>query len=167
MDQQAMRTWRLFLEAHAQVIARLDVDLRREVGMPLAWYDVLVHLSEAPDGRRRMQDLARAVLISKSGLTRLVDRLCTAGYLEREPDPMDGRGTYAILTPVGRRALEDAAPAHLRSVEQVFTAPLAPEEAAVMAAALERVVEHARSFEPDAALETAWDGPALGAVPVE
>ena len=73
-----MRAWRLFLEAHSRLMAQLEVELREATGMPLTWYDVLVQLSEAPDSRLRMQELARRVLISKSGLTRLVDRLCAA-----------------------------------------------------------------------------------------
>ena len=148
MDEQAMRTWRLFLKAHARITARLEEELRDESRMPLAWYDVLVQLSEAPDGQLRMQDLARAVLLSKSGLSRLVDRICTAGYLRREPDPTDGRGTRAVLTPEGRRALRDAAPAHLRSVERIFTDALTAEELVVMGAALERILDRAeaRSF---------------------
>ncbi len=140
-----MRTWRLFLEAHARITARLEEELRDQAGMPLAWYDVLVQLSEAPGGQLRMQDLARAVLLSKSGLTRLVDRLCTAGYLRRDPDPLDGRGTLAVITNEGRRALRDAAPAHLRSVERIFTDALTDEEIAVMGAALKRIRDRAEA----------------------
>ena len=84
MDERSMRAWRLFLEVHARVVNRLELELRDETGMPLTWYDVLVQLSEAPGHKLRMQELARRVLISKSGLTRLVDRLCAAGYVERE-----------------------------------------------------------------------------------
>lgn len=145
MDEQAMRTWRLFLETHARITARLEEELRDQVRMPLAWYDVLVQLSEAPEGRLRMQELARAVLLSKSGLSRLVDRLCIAGYLQREPDPLDGRGTLAVLTPEGRRALRDAAPAHLRSVERIFTDALTEEELVVMGAALQRILDRAEA----------------------
>lgn len=134
-----MRAWRGFLEAHARVIAVLEDELRRETGLPLTWYDVLVQLNEA-GGRLRMQELARAVLLSKSGLTRLVDRLCSAGYLEREPDPEDGRGTLAVLTPSGLRALREAAPVHLRGVERAFTSALTPEERDALAGAFGRVV---------------------------
>ena len=99
-----MRAWRLFLEVHARVVNRLELELREETGMPLTWYDVLVQLSEAPEHKLRMQELARRVLISKSGLTRLVDRLCAAGYVERESDPEDGRGTLAVMTRAGVKA---------------------------------------------------------------
>ena len=69
--------------------------------MPLAWYDVLVQLSEKEDGRRRMQELARRVLFSRSGLSRLIDRMQAAGLVVREGDPHDGRGTYACVTAEG------------------------------------------------------------------
>jgi len=135
-----MRAWRGFLEAHARVVAVLEEELRREAGMPLTWYDVLVQLSEAPRERLRMQDLARAVLLSKSGLTRLVDRLCDAGYIERVQDPEDGRATLAVLTAAGRLALHEAAPVHMRGIERTFTSVLTPEERLVLAGAFERIV---------------------------
>lgn len=141
MDEGSMRAWRGFLEAHARVIAVLEDELRREVGLPLTWYDVLVQLNEAPRGRLRMQELARAVLLSKSGVTRLVDRLCDGGYLQRLPDPEDGRGTLAVLTPAGRRALREAAPIHLRGVEHAFTSVLTPAECEVLGDVFERVIE--------------------------
>jgi DNA-binding MarR family transcriptional regulator len=141
VDQQAMRAWRLFLVAHARLTAQLEEELREQAGMPLTWYDVLVQLSEAPEGRLRMQELARAVLLSKSGLTRLVDRLCAAGYLAREADPVDRRGTLAVLTPAGRRALREAAPVHLRGVERAFAEVLTEAEASTLAEAFARIVD--------------------------
>lgn len=141
MDERQMRTWRLFLEAHARVLNLLEIELREETGMPLTWYDVLVQLAEAPDGRLRMQELARRVLISKSGLTRLVDRLCAAGYLKRQPDPQDGRGTLAVLTTAGRDALRAAAPFHLAGVERAFVKRLTAREVDVMGGALQNILE--------------------------
>lgn len=141
MDDRSMRAWRLFLEVHARVVNRLELELRDETGMPLTWYDVLVQLSEAPDQRLRMQELARRVLISKSGLTRLVDRLCAAGYLAREPDPEDGRGTLAVLTTSGRSALRAAAPFHLAGIERAFSSRLTAKDADAVAAAMQRVLD--------------------------
>lgn len=136
-----MRAWRLFLEAHARVVNRLESELREEAGMPLTWYDVLVQLSEAPEHRLRMQELARRVLISKSGLTRLVDRLCAAGYLEREQDPEDGRGTLAVMTDAGARALRRAAPFHLAGIERAFSSRLTAKDTDAVAAAMQRVLD--------------------------
>ncbi len=136
-----MRAWRLFLESHARLLSRLEVELREETGMPLTWYDVLVHLAEAPENRLRMQELARRVLISKSGLTRLVDRLCAAGYLTREPDPEDGRGTLAVMTVAGRNALRAAAPFHLAGVERAFADRMSARQQEVVASALQQILD--------------------------
>ena len=141
MDDRSMRAWRLFLEAHARLMTQLEVELREATGMPLTWYDVLVQLSEAPDSRLRMQELARRVLISKSGLTRLVDRLCAAGYLTREPDPEDGRGTLAMMTVAGRDALRRAAPHHLAGVQRAFADRISARQQEVVASALQQVLD--------------------------
>lgn len=151
MDERSLRAWRLFLEAHSRVTAQLEVELRDDTGMPLTWYDVLVQLSEAPGHRLRMQELARRVLISKSGLTRLVDRMCDAGYVAREPDPVDGRGTLAVMTGAGRRALHQAAPAHLASVARIFAERMTPDEVEAMISALQRILDHAGEGRPGAA----------------
>jgi DNA-binding MarR family transcriptional regulator len=112
-----LASWRAFLRAHAEVTRRLEADLVAEHKLPLAWYDVLVQLVEAPGRRLRMTELAGAVLISRSGLTRLVDRLVAEGLVRREPAPDDARGTYAVMTDGGYARLRDATPTHLRGVE--------------------------------------------------
>src|SRR3712207_2736179 len=85
--------WRAFLRAHAAAVGRIERDLAAdEPDLPLTWYDVLVALVGAPDHRLRLRDLADQALLSRSGLTRLVDRLERAGLLRREPDPSDRRG---------------------------------------------------------------------------
>ncbi len=131
--------WRAFLEAHARVTEVLARELREEEDLPLTWYDVMVHLSEAPEHRLRMQDLAEAVLLSKSGLTRLVDRMQKAGLLSREACPSDRRGTFALLTDRGLATLRAAAPTHVRGVQEHFAAHLTDEEAATLTAVLRRV----------------------------
>ncbi|GAB4336645.1 MAG: MarR family transcriptional regulator [Dehalococcoidia bacterium] len=135
-----MAAWRSFLGAHARVIARLERELDRERGLPLTWYDVLVQLSEAEGGRLRMSDLAEAVLISRSGLTRLVDRMARAGLVERLPCPEDRRGTHVGLTQAGRAALDDASPVHLRGIQQHFARYLGDDEAEVLRAIFERII---------------------------
>ncbi|HEY3631769.1 MAG TPA: MarR family transcriptional regulator [Jatrophihabitantaceae bacterium] len=108
--------WRAFLRAHASVLRKLERDLVNEAGMPLGWYDVLVQLAEAPERRLRMADLADKVLLSRSGLTRLVDRLQSEGLVTREPYPGDARGLYTVLTQAGFEKLRAAAPTHLAGV---------------------------------------------------
>ncbi len=139
-DPERLAAWRLLLETHAAVVDRLGAELEAECGLPLAWYDVLLQLSGAPQGRLRMRDLADAVLLSRSGLTRLVDRMVAAGLVCREAHPSDGRGANAVLTPAGRAALRRAAPVHLRGIEAHFARHLTDAEAGVLRTALDRVL---------------------------
>lgn len=134
-----LAAWRAFLEAHAHVTEVLGRELREQEDLPLTWYDVLVQLSEAPDNRRRMQELADAVLLSKSGLTRLIDRMERAGLVRRTECPTDRRGTLAELTDAGYERLAATAPTHLAGVRRHFTDLLDDEEAAVLARALSRI----------------------------
>ncbi len=120
LDAERLGAWRAFLELHHAVTVALADELEAEAGLPLSWYDVLVQLEEAPEGRRRMQDLADAVLFSASGLTRLVDRMERAGLVERRPFPGDRRGSYAVLTDAGRERLRATSGAHLRGVREHF-----------------------------------------------
>jgi len=139
-----MAAWRGFIGAHARVLANLSRELQDEESLPLTWYDVLVQLSEADEQRLRMQDLAARVLLSQSGLTRLVDRMEGAGLVERVRCAEDGRGMNARLTPAGLETLRRTYPTHLRGVRTWFSDLLSDEEAAVLARALGRVAEHAR-----------------------
>lgn len=145
MGDLRMQAWRAFLEAHARVTALLEADLQAERNMSLAFYDVLVQLEEAEGHRLRMTDLARRVLISKSGLTRLVDRMASAGLVRRSTDACDRRGRWVELTPAGWERLREAAPRHLRGVRRYFSSELAPEEAAVLAEALGRIARKAEA----------------------
>jgi DNA-binding MarR family transcriptional regulator len=136
-----LAAWRAFLEAHARVTELLARELRQREDLPLAWYDVLVQLSEADNHRRRMQELADAVLLSKSGLTRLIDRMEQEGLVRRVECPTDRRGTLAELTEAGYARLAATAPTHLDGVRRHFTDLLTDEEAEVLERALSRIVE--------------------------
>ena len=131
--------WRSFLRAHAKVTRVLDAELSAECDLPLGSYEVLLHLNEAPDRRLRMTDLADRVLLSRSGLTRLVDRLEREGLIQRQSCPSDLRGTNAVLTDAGYERLRTAAPIHLRGVREHMVDLLTPDEIAVLAAAMGRV----------------------------
>ncbi len=145
MDQhispERMGAWRAFLVAHARVTNVLAAELEAERDLPLAWYDVLVQLSETPEQQLRMQDLARAVLLSKSGLTRLVDRMVVAGLVTREPCLDDRRGTFVSMAHAGRARLDGASPVHLRGIAEHFTGHLSAADAQTLHAILERVIE--------------------------
>jgi DNA-binding MarR family transcriptional regulator len=141
-----MQAWRAFLEAHAHVIRLLEAELETEKALPLTWYDV--HLEEAEAHRLRMTDLAERVLLSKSGLTRLVDRMCDFGLVSRSPDDRDRRGRWVNLEPAGIVRLHDAAPVHLRGVDAYFTSLLTESEAEALAAALRRIADFAANHNP-------------------
>jgi DNA-binding MarR family transcriptional regulator len=112
--------WRSFLRAHARIVRALGRELEAEARMALTDYDVLAQLSVAPDRRLRMSELADALLLSRSGATRLVDRLVAAGLVERVSCDDDRRGQWAALTDAGRERLRTATPAHLRGVAAHF-----------------------------------------------
>jgi DNA-binding MarR family transcriptional regulator len=131
--------WRSFLRAHARVTRLLDAELTAECDLPLGSYEVLVHLVEAPDRRLRMTELADRVLLSRSGLTRLVDRMEREGLIERQSCPTDLRGTLAVLTEAGYERLRGAAPTHLRGVREHLVDQLTPDELRVLGEALGRV----------------------------
>lgn len=120
LSEREIGAWRGLLKAHSQLVATLDDELEREHGIPLGSYEVLLHLADSPDGSLRMGDLADRLLLSRSGLTRLIDRLVARGVVERHSCPSDRRGTYARLTPDGRELLDAARPTHLAGVREHF-----------------------------------------------
>jgi DNA-binding MarR family transcriptional regulator len=108
------------LRAHAELTRALDAQLAREHKLPLSSYEVLLFLADAPEGRMRMSDLAESVLLSRSGLTRLVDRLEREGLLKRERCESDARGLFAEITPAGRELFDAARRTHLDGVRALF-----------------------------------------------
>ncbi|MCM3884688.1 MarR family winged helix-turn-helix transcriptional regulator [Frankia sp. R82] len=134
-----MRAWRALLQAHAHVTRVLEADLERAHNLPLASYDVLVQLSEAPDYALRMSELANAVLLSRSGLTRLVDRLVREGLVTRRSCASDARGTLAVLTPQGLDRLRAASGTHLKGVGRHVLSHFSRAEQEQLAALLERL----------------------------
>ncbi len=119
-DDDRLRVWRLFLEAHTRIVRQMDEDLQANHQLSIEWYDVLVQLVEA-GGRRTMGNLASALLISPSNCSRLVDRLAAEGLVRREADAEDGRVKHAVLTSEGFEMLKSASPTHLGGVERYFT----------------------------------------------
>ena len=131
--------WRGFLRVHAALLRDLDRELEAAHGLPLTHYEVLLYLWNAPDERLRMSDLAGSVLLSQSGITRLVDRLEKAGLVVREPCPEDRRVLYARLTDAGRARFLEARPTHLAGVRARFLDHFDEPELAQLAAAWERL----------------------------
>jgi DNA-binding MarR family transcriptional regulator len=139
LTDRELAAWRGMLRTHSDVVARLDAELERDHGLPLSSYEVLISLADARDGRLRMGELAEALLLSRSGLTRLVDRLERQGMVSRERCEDDARGYFAVITAGGRRKLRDARPAHLAGVREHFLERLDSRDLDALAAAWEKV----------------------------
>ena len=132
-----MRAWAAFLDAQAALLRQLESELIEKEDMTLAEFDVLIQLGMAPDRRLRMTELSERVRLSRSGLTRLVDRLVQAGLVKRGKCAEDRRGTFAILTTVGGSRLHRARPVHLRGVREHFGKRLSAAQLSALADALE------------------------------
>ena len=140
LSRRELAAWRGFLRVHAALARELDAELVAAHGLPLSSYEVLLTVADAPDERMRMSEIADSVLLSRSGVTRLVDRLERDGLVERIPCEDDARGQYAVLTPRGRDAFDAARRTHLAGVRQRFLERLSPDELQGMAAFWERIV---------------------------
>jgi DNA-binding MarR family transcriptional regulator len=139
LDDPGMRAWVRFLQAHATVARRLEAELQAERDMSLAEYDALLQIAVSEGGRMRMSHLADSLLLSRSGATRLVDRLEGSGCVTRMSCPSDARGSYAALTDVGRARLRDAMPVHLRGVREHFLDRVPADELPGLTRTLERL----------------------------
>lgn len=133
--------WRALVAAHGAVTEQLASELSRAQDLPLSWYDVLAHLAACEHGRARMQELATAVARSKSGLTRLVQRLEVAGLVRREACDEDGRGTFAVLTPAGTARWLAARPIHAEVVARHVTDLLDPGQSRLLVTVLGTIAD--------------------------
>ncbi len=138
-EPQQMEAWEAVIRTVGSLLKTFEGELQDAVGLPLPWYDVLIQLSSAPDGRLRMQALADSVVLSRSGLTRLIDRMEKAALLEREHCAEDRRGYYAVLTEEGRRVFLGAKPVHERGIYEHFTRHLDDDDARALVAAFTKV----------------------------
>ena len=131
--------WRGLLRVHTALVRELDAELDAVHGLPLTSYDVLIYLQSAPGKRLRMAELADSVLLSRSGVTRLVDRLERDGLIVRDTCTSDGRGCFAVLTDAGEEVLARARPTHLDGVRQRFLRHFSEAELLQLAHFWERV----------------------------
>jgi len=130
LDAKEQCTWRAYLHATGLVRDRLDRQLQRDSGMPHAYYEILVRLSEAPGRTLRMHELAALSQSSRSRLSHAVARLEQQGWIERREHPTDRRGLLAVLTDRGFAALAAAAPGHVEAVRRILLDSLSPEQVA-------------------------------------
>ena len=131
--------WAALLRVHAAVVPKLERRLA-DTGLPLSWYDVLLVLNAAPDRRLRMTELGAQAVLSRERISRVVTELERAGLVRREPNPDDGRSSFAAVTPEGRDRLRAAAPLYLAGIESHFAGHLSDEEISILTGALGRVL---------------------------
>jgi DNA-binding MarR family transcriptional regulator len=142
LDDVEMRAWRTFIETVNDVTDLLEADLHQEKGLAVGDYQVLVFLSEAPERRMRMSDLASQLHLSPSGLTRRLDGLVRAGLVSREPSAADRRVLLAVMTEAGWERIVDAAPVHVASVRRRLLDALTREQVQHLGEILEAVRAH-------------------------
>lgn len=145
LSGEELAAWRGLLRVHSALFKELDAELQAEHGLPLSSYEVLLTLDSAPSGEMRMSEIADSVLLSRSGLTRLVDRLERDGLLERRECTTDKRGANAAITEEGRRRFRAARETHLRGVRALFLARLGAADLRRLAEVWERVLPGAAS----------------------
>jgi DNA-binding MarR family transcriptional regulator len=141
LSEEHLAAWRAFLKAHATIINLIERDLAEAERPPLSTYDVLIELYEASEHRLRMHELAERVVLSRSGLTRLVDRLEVEGLLIRDRCGTDRRGAYAVITEKGIEALQQTWPIYARGIAEYFAQWLTLEEAKLLESAFRRILQ--------------------------
>ena len=144
---ERLRAWRLYFESALALVDVLDAEIERDAGIPLRWYDVLVHLEETPDGLR-MNELAERILYSKSGFTHVVDRLEEAGFVRRvRPETTAARSSSSSPTRAAT-TMEQARRHHRHGIEQHFSRHLSDADIKALTRALEKISAHARPLRP-------------------
>src|SRR5262249_6410306 len=136
-----LRAWRLFFESAMALVDILGSELEAEIGLPMRWYDVLVQLEESPDGIA-MNELAEMILYSKSGFTRVVDRMEEAGLVRRVRPEHDRRSILVVLTPAGEQMKERARVYHRDGIERHFAQHLSGTDVKALTRALEKISAH-------------------------
>ena len=138
VDEPLITSWGRVVEAYSFLDRRLGASLEASCGIPMTWFEVLLRLARAEDDQLTMGALAEQVALTSGGVTRLLDRMVRAGYVERRQCPTDRRIVYAALTPAGRGKVEEAAAVHARDLEEVF-ASFAPHERRLLDELLDRL----------------------------
>ena len=139
-DDDLIAAWSALLRLQAELVPMIDAELQRAVGLPLAWYDVLLELASASDRRMRMSDLGAAVVLSRTRVSRVVDELVEQGYVTRVSNPEDRRSAFAVLTAEGHRHFRKAAPVYLNQIRELLGRRLTPTDARQLRRILEKAL---------------------------
>ncbi|MCE2404430.1 MAG: MarR family transcriptional regulator [Dehalococcoidia bacterium] len=140
LEPHVIAAWQAMARTVGSLMKSLDEELQRTHGLTLSYFDVLEELTNAPGERLRMQQLADAVMLSRSGLTRLIDRMENAGLVQREPFPADRRGYYAMATEEGKRLYLQARPVKAQTILQRFGSHLDYSDLLGLSGALRKVM---------------------------
>ncbi len=140
-DKEQTDTWRLFLETFALVMRTLELQIKEDGAIPAPWFDVLLHLHEAPESRMRIGVLAESLVLTPSNATRLFDRLEKAGYITRKATQEDRRGVYVLMTEAGEAAFKEAVPGNRRRVGEIFLRHLSAQDFRALYRALSKVYQ--------------------------
>jgi DNA-binding MarR family transcriptional regulator len=139
LEGTALNAWRSYLQSHASIVRVLDAELVAEHSITARDYEVLLYLAQEPGRRLAMSALAERTMLTRSGITRLVDGLVEAGLIERVSCPSDARVSYAELTDAGHEKLRQAGCSHVASIRRLFLEHFSPEEMALLASLLSRL----------------------------
>lgn len=139
LDSTALEAWRAYLQSHASILRALDAELTAEHGLTTRDYEVLLYLAQASEQRLAMSSLANLTMLTRSGITRLVDGLVTLGYVERAACPQDARVSYACITEGGCAKLHQAGDTHLASIRRLFLEHFSEQELGQLAELLLRL----------------------------
>lgn len=146
LEESRRVAYKELLTGHARLLEIIDQELSNANLLPLTWYDVLVTLEYADKCELRMSDLADQVLLSRSGLTRLVDKLAQRGYVERKSCPTDRRGMNAVLTETGQRAREETWPLYSSLIQELFGSQMSDADATTLSTVMQRVTQAVSRF---------------------
>jgi MarR family transcriptional regulator, 2-MHQ and catechol-resistance regulon repressor len=138
----------LLVRTHRRLSEQLGAELERAVGIPLVFFDVLIHVGGAPEGRLTMSNLSADVALTTGGVTRLVDRMVEAGLVARENCPSDRRSVYVVLTPDGRSTLERAVAEHIEGIDRHLMAPLTASDRAALEITLTKLLSQGQGCPP-------------------
>ena len=144
IDDERIQLMGLIIRAHRRLTDSLERELEQSVGIPLVFFDVLIHVGAAPEGRLTMSTLSSDVALTTGGVTRLVDRMVEAGLVARQNCPNDRRSIHVVLTPEGRTVLEQAVAQHVDSIDRHLMAHLDADDRAALVVALTKVLDAGR-----------------------
>jgi DNA-binding MarR family transcriptional regulator len=147
LDGAALEAWRSYLQSHASILRALDAELVADQGMTTRDYEVLLYLAQAPERKLPMSALAESTMLTRSGITRLVDGLVECGLIERVSCEKDARVSYARLTDTGYEKLRDAGHTHVASIHRLFLEHFSAEEIDQLASLLSRLPGASRGGE--------------------